>query len=175
MGLSGRSGSFTWAVNAYQTEISDLIEYNPVTFGADNIGRARIRGLETQLAAQLQEWRALLQVTLLDPRDIGVNYGELLPQRAQYTGRLDLDRRIGVFDVGATWFQSGPRYEDPANTGRMGGYGTLDVRADWRFQPHWELQALLKNALNRCYETVLYYNQPGRSAYLTLRYVPLQS
>jgi vitamin B12 transporter len=175
VGLSGRSSVLTWAVNAYQTEINDLIEYNPATFGADNIDRARIRGLEIQLAAQLEAWRALLQVTWLDPRDTGANYGELLPQRAQFTARFDLDRDFHAFSVGATLFQSGRRYEDPANTQRMGGYGTLDVRAAWRFQPRWELQALLKNALNRDYETVFYYNQPGRSAYLTLRYVPLPS
>lgn len=175
VGLSGRSSVLTWAVNAYQTEINDLIEYNPATFGADNIDRARIRGLEIQLAAQLEAWRALLQVTWLDPRDTGANYGELLPQRAQFTARFDLDRDFHAFSVGATLFQSGRRYEDPANTQRMGGYGTLDVRAAWRFQPRWELQALLKNALNRDYETVFYFNQPGRSAYLTLRYVPLPS
>jgi vitamin B12 transporter len=111
-------------------------------------------------------------VTLLDPRDTGANYGELLPRRAQYTARLDLDRDIGDLSVGATLFESGPSFEDPANTQRLGGYGTLDVRAAWRLQSRWELQALLKNALNRDYETALYYNQPGRSAYLTLRYVP---
>jgi vitamin B12 transporter len=175
IGVSGRSNVLTWAVNAYETEINDLIEYNPVTFSADNIGRARIRGLEAQLAAQLHEWRALLQASWLNPRDTGVNYGELLPRRARYTGRLDLDRDSGAFSVGATLFESGLRYQDPANTERLGGYGTLDIRAAWRFQSHWELQALLKNALNRDYQTALYYNQPGRSVYLTLRYVPLQS
>jgi outer membrane cobalamin receptor len=45
----------------------------------------------------------------------------------------------------------------------MGGYGTLDVRAAWRFQSRWELQALLTNALNRDYETAPYYNQPDRA------------
>jgi vitamin B12 transporter len=175
VGLGGRSGVVTWAVNAYQTEIADLIEYNPLTLAAANIDRARIRGLEMQLAGQLQQWRAQLQVTLLDPRDTGVNYGELLPLRAQYTARLDLDRDIGEFSLGATLFESGPRYEDPANSERLGGYGTLDVRAAWRFQPHWEVKALLRNALNKDYETALYYNQAGRSAYLMLRYLPLQS
>ena len=175
VGLSGRTAVLAWAVNAYQTEINDLIEYNPATFGADNIDRARIRGLEIQLVAQLEGWRAQLQVTLLDPRDTGGKYGELLPQRAQYTARLDVDRDLGAFSLGATLFQSGPRYEDPANTQRMGGYGTLDARAAWRILPHLELQALLKNALNRDYQTVFYYNQPSRSAYLTLRYMPLPS
>jgi vitamin B12 transporter len=175
VGLNGRWSVLSWAVNAYQTQINDLIEFNPATFSAANIDRARIRGLETQLAARVPDWRVQLQVTLLDPRDTGVNYGELLPRRAQYTARLDLDRDLRHLSVGATLFVSGPRFEDPANTQRLGGYGTLDVRAAWRFQSRWQLQALLKNALNKDYETALYYNQPGRSAYLTLRYLPLQS
>lgn len=175
VGLNGRWSAFSWAGNAYQTLINDLIEFNPVTFSASNIDRARIRGLETQLASQGVRWRTQLQVTLLDPRDLAVNDGERLPRRAWYTARLDLDYEIEHLSAGTTVFASGPRYEDPANTERLGGYGTLDVRAAWRFQPRWELQGLLKNVLNRDYETALYYNQPGRSAYLTLRYVPLQS
>jgi len=175
VGLSGRAAVLTWAVNAYETTINDLIEYNPVTAAASNIDRARIRGVEIQLGGRVHEWRTQLQLTLLDPRDTGVNYGQLLPRRAQYTVRLDVDRDVRDFSVGATVFQSAPRFEDPANTQRLGGYGTLDLRAAWRFQSHWELHALIKNALNKDYETALYYNQPGRSAYLTLRYVPLQS
>lgn len=175
VGLNGRWRAFSWAANAYQTRINDLIEFSPVTFGASNIDRARIQGLEAQLAGQVARWRAQLQATWLDPRDTGVNDGELLPRRARYTARLDLDRDTGDFSVGATLFESGPRYEDPANTQRLGGYGALDVRTGWRFRPRWELQALLKNVLNKDYETALYYNQPGRSAYLTLRYLPLQS
>ena len=173
VGLDGHWSVLNWAVNAYQTWIDDLIEYDPETFGAANIDRARIRGVEMQLGARVSAWRAQLQVTVLDPRDVGVDYGELLPRIPQYTARLDADRDIGKFSVGATLFQSGPRFEDPANTERMGGYGTLDLRAAWRFRARWEMQALLKNALNRDYETALYYNQPGRSAYLTVRYVPL--
>jgi vitamin B12 transporter len=175
VGLDGRWSVLIWAVNAYETKIDDLIEFNPLTFGASNIDRARIRGLEAQVGARRPQWRAQLQVTLLDPRDTGVNYGELLPRRAKYTARLDLDRDLGDFSVGATLLESGARFEDPANTEPLGGYGTLDVRAAWRFRSRWELQVLLKNALNKDYETALFYNQPGRSAYVTLRYVPLQS
>lgn len=175
VGLNGRWRLLDWAVNAYETRIADLIEYNPLTSGASNIGRARIRGLETQLHAHMERWRVQLQLTVLDPRDTGMNYGDLLPQRPQCTARLDLDRDIGALSLGATLFGSGPRFDDPANTERLGGYGTLDLRASWRLPSRWEIQALLQNALNRSYETALYYNQPGRSAYLTLRYQPLES
>lgn len=175
VGLTGRARALEWSANVYQTQIHNLIEYDPATFGAANLDQARIRGLETQLGTRLAGWHVQLQLTLLDPRDIGVDYGDLLPRIAHYTGRLDVDRDIGAFSVGATLFASGSRFEDPANTEPLGGYTTLDIRTAWRFAPHWEVQAVLKNTLNREYETALYYNQPGRSAYLTLRYVPLQS
>ena len=175
LGLNGGWGFFGWAVSAYQTRIDDLIEYNPQTFAASNIGRARIRGVETQFLARLERWRVQLQLTALDPRDTGVNYGALLPQRSQYTARLDLDRGIGDFSFGGTLFASGPRFDDPANTERLGGYGTLDIRARWRFESRWQAQALLRNVFDRSYETARYYNQPGRSAYLTLRYQPSKS
>jgi vitamin B12 transporter len=174
-GLNGRWSHISWAVNAYETRIDDLIEYNPATLGASNIDRARIRGVETQVTARAQSWRAQLQVTLLDPRDRGVNYGDLLPRRARYAARLDLDHETREVSVGATLFESGASFEDPANTERLGGYRTLDLRATWRPRSQWEVQALLKNAFNRSYETALYYNQPGRSGYLTLRFVPLKS
>ena len=175
VGLSGRATVLEWTANAYQTEIRDLIEYDPVTFGAANIDSARIRGLETQLGTWLAGWHVQLRLTLLDPRGTGVEYGELLPRIAHYTGRLDVDRDIGTLSVGATLVANGQRFEDPANTEPLGGYTTLDLRSAWRFAPHWELQAVLKNAFDRSYETALYYNQLGRSAYLTLRYVPLTS
>jgi vitamin B12 transporter len=174
-GLNGSWRYFNWAVNAYETRIDELIEYNPVTFSAANIDRARIRGVEIQLGARTPEWRGQLQLTLLDPRDTAVNDGNLLPRRARHTVRLDVDREMGAFGVGATLFADGPRFEDPANTQPLGGYQTLDLRASWRLQPQWEVQALVRNALNRNYQTALYYNQPGRSAYLTVRYVPLKS
>jgi vitamin B12 transporter len=159
-----------WSVNAYETRIVDLIEYNPVTFAADNIGRARIRGVELHLTTDLAGTHAELYSTWLDPRDRGANSGFLLPRRPQASVRLDLDREFGALSAGTSLAVVGRRFEDPANTERLGGYTTLDLRAGWRFHPSWMLQARVSNALSRDYQTVLYYNQPRFGAYLTLRY-----
>lgn len=161
-----------WSVNAYETTIEDLIEYNPVTFGADNIDRARIRGVEARLATEFAGTRSRLYATWLDPRDRGANDGAILPRRAQESLRLELDRDFAAFTAGASLSVVGRRFEDPANTERLGGYTTLDLRAGWHFDPSWMLQARISNALNRDYETVLYYNQARFGAYLTLRYTP---
>ena len=56
------------------------------------------------------------------------------------------------------------------NTLRVAGYGTLDFRADWHVAREWTLGLRLNNVGDKAYETVYGYNQPGREAYVTLRY-----
>ena len=67
---------------------------------------------------------------------------------------------------------AGARYDNVANTQRLGGYATTDLRASYAFAPGWVLEGRLANVFDRRYETVYYFNQPGRSWYLTLRYRP---
>ena len=52
---------------------------------------------------------------------------------------------------------------------RLGGYATLDLRAAYAFTPDWTLQARVDNVFDRDYETVAWYNQPGREYGLSLR------
>ena len=73
---------------------------------------------------------------------------------------------------GASWNAAGKRYDDAANLHRLGGYATLDLRASYAFAPGWSVQGRLANAFDRRYESVYYFNQPGRSYYLTLSYTP---
>jgi vitamin B12 transporter len=72
--------------------------------------------------------------------------------------------------LGATLLAEGKRYEDTANTQKLGGFGTLDLRASYRFNNNWLLRGRCENLFDKGYETVTNYNQPGRSFYLTLSY-----
>ena len=74
--------------------------------------------------------------------------------------------------MGGSVLAVGERFDDAANTVRLPGFATLDLRADWRFLPDWTLQARLNNLADRQYETVYGYNQPGRELYVTLRWAP---
>lgn len=173
LGVTQQGDGWNWALNAYQTRISQLIALDSNYFPL-NISRARIRGIEGQLGATLAGWRWQGYLTWQQPRndDGGPNDGHWLPRRPERTARVDLDRRFGDFSVGATWNVAGARYDNIANTQRLGGYATADLRASYAFAPGWELQGRLANAFDRHYETVYYFNQPGRSWYLTLRYRP---
>lgn len=175
IGVTQQLDHWNWGVNAYQTSINNLIvldaEQNYVPF---NLSRARIRGVEGQFGFNLDDWRVQSYLTWLQPKndDGGPNNGNLLPRRAGRTARVDVDRGFGRFNVGATFFASGKRYDDAANTYRMGGYATTDLRASYNFAPSWQVEAKLANVFDHSYETVYYYNQLGRTWYLTLRYSP---
>ena len=175
LGLNQDLGAWNWAVNAYQTRIDQLIVLDPSqNYVPFNLSKARIRGVEAQLGASLDGWRLQGYLTVQQPKNVdgGTNNGNLLPRRPGRTARIDLDRRLGAFGVGTTWYVAGKSYDDIANAHRLGGYSTLALRASWHFAPDWQVQAKLDNAFDRQYETVYYYNQPGRTWYLTLRYSP---
>jgi vitamin B12 transporter len=173
IGLTQQLNGWNWGVNAYQTRISDLITLNEA-FIPFNTSRAVIRGIEGQFGFSVYDWRVQSYLTLMQPKDDspGPDNGNLLQRRAKDTGRVDIDRNFGKFGVGATFFASGHRYDDEANTYRMGGYATTDLRASYTFAPGWQVQAKLANVFDHNYETAYYYNQLGRTWYLTLRYSP---
>lgn len=178
LGVAQQLGIWNWGVSAYQTRIDDLILLDPSqNYVPFNVSKARIRGLEGQLGANLDGWQVQGYLTLQQPKDVGnagadANSGNLLPRRPERMARIDLDRRFGAFGVGATWYAAGKSYDDAANAHRLGGYSTLALRASWHFTADWQVEARLANAFDRDYETVYYYNQPGRTWYLTLRYSP---
>ncbi len=172
LGLSQAQGAWNWAVNVYQTTITDLITLDE-NFVPQNVSRARIRGVEGQFGINLDGWQLQSYLTLLQPKNReGAYDGNLLPRRPEQTARLDLDRHFGVFGVGATFFASGKAYDDQANLHRLSGYATTDLRASYDFLPGWRVEAKLANVFDRQYETAYYFNQPGRTWFLTLRYSP---
>ncbi len=173
LGLSG-SGKLNWALNAYRTEVDDLIAYDASRYAPGNVASALIRGLEGSIGMRLADWQANAHATLLDPenRSPGANFGKNLTRRPEQSLRLDLDRDLGRYRVGATLLAAGARYDDLANTRRLGGYATLDLRADYKLAKDWLVQAKAANLFDRDYETAAFYNQPRRSLFVTLRYQP---
>jgi vitamin B12 transporter len=173
LGLAQQQTQWNWSLNAYQTRIDQLITLNS-DFVPYNIDQARIRGLEAQFGAQLAGWQLHSYLTLQQPLDDtpGSQDGNLLARRPERTARLEMDRQFGAYGFGATWYAAGRSFDDADNLHRLGGYSTTDLRASWQFAPHWQVQARLANAFDRRYETAWFFNQPGRSWFLTWRYTP---
>lgn len=138
----------------------------------DNID-ANIEGLSLSCDKQFQDWVLDASVDHMDPQiATGADAGNQLPRRARTALKLQVDWTGGDLSGGAAWRAFSQRYDDAGNTLSLPGYGTLDLRADWRIAPAWTLGARLNNVANKAYETAYGYNQPGREAFLTLRFAP---
>lgn len=174
IGVDQRTSWGTWSLHGYETHIDDLIETDPNTFTAENIDKSRIRGVEGQLERKWQGWTAGATATWLDPRNRSgdANSGHLLPRRAQQSGRLELARHWVPVELMGRLNLQGKRFDDLANTQRLGGYATLDVLATWHVTPAVSLQAKLANITDHRYQTAFYYPQDGRNYLLTMSFTP---
>ena len=175
IGLSARPGIWNWSVDAYQTTVDDLIG-SDANFLPINVSKARIRGVEGQVGADVDGWHVRGYATFQQPknRDNGPQEDNLLARRPERTARVDLDRDLGIVTVGGSVYAAGYSYDDAANTRRLGGYTTADLRATWHVDTDWSVQGRVANVADKRYETAAFYNQLGRTYYLTVRYSPVR-
>jgi len=173
-GVAWRGERTTAQFNAFQTDVDDLISFDISIFLPNNIDRARMRGAELRVDSEAFGWQIGGSASWLDPKNLapGANHGNELARRARETVRVELDRSFGDFSLGFTGVAEGERYDDVANTRRLDGFATLDVRAAYRFGADWTLQARVANLFDERYETAAFYNQPGREWSLLLRFAP---
>ncbi len=153
IGFSGRYEVWYWDAAIYQTNVDDLIDLQ--TTGGDtrpvNVSEAEIRGFEFGSGFQKAQWDVALRLTLIDPRN--ENTDNRLRRRTHQSVRLDVDRQLGDWSVGATAQASGYRYDDADNEDRLPGYGTLDLRASWAFAEDWLTRLTLQNVTDKRYST----------------------
>jgi vitamin B12 transporter len=143
-----------------------------------NIPRAEIKGWALSHEVQWSAFTLNTSYDYVDPRNkdvrsngtVGSNHDKLLPRRAKNNLKAALDWASGAWSAGATVVASDERFDNAANTSRLGGFATLDLRADWRFAPMWSLGLRLNNLANKTYETARGFNQAGREGFVVLRY-----
>jgi len=162
----------------YRTELRDAISYDASRNRPGNIDAARIDGLELALTQTWAGWTSQLGLALIDPRDR--NTGHTLARRARRTLSLDLDRRFGQFNLGASWQAVSSSYNDEANDAPLGGYGLFGLRGGWAMNDELRLDLKLDNLLDKGYSRTLYsyegsdygYREEGRTWLLSLTWTP---
>ncbi|KEZ76446.1 TonB-dependent receptor protein [Salinisphaera hydrothermalis C41B8] len=176
IGIKATPGWGHWAIHAYQTDIDDEITLD-ANYTPQNVNSARIRGIEGEATAYLGRWRIGANADWLkaENREHGANFGNDLARRPDYSASLQIDRDLfSRFSAGASAKLVGSSYNDLANTDKLGGYALFGLRGEMRVTSAWKIQAKLSNLFDRHYQTVDFYNQPGRAVYVTVRYSPGQ-
>ncbi|MDP5239165.1 TonB-dependent vitamin B12 receptor [Uliginosibacterium sp. 31-16] len=179
IGASGKRGDFNWQISAFRTDVKNLIAWapaptpaDPYRWAPDNVSAARIKGLELGANQRFGDTKLAASVTFLDPKDVSGSNSKLLVRRARQSARFDIDQPFGAWSFGTSLNAVGKRYNDAANTVKLGGYATLDLRAEYSIDKEWRVQTRIENALDKRYETIDGYNQPGIGAFVTVRYQP---
>lgn len=102
------------------------------------------------------------------------NADRQLARRARVFGDLSASYDWGKVVTGVEWQLSGKSYDYPygLDTQTLGGYGLVNLFADYEFVRDWHLTARVDNVGNKRYTTAYGYNTAGNSWFLSLRYAP---
>lgn len=160
----------------FDNRIDNLIAWAPVSASPDadwlpsNVDQARIKGWSLGYEGGVGLWSWQTQLELLDAKD--AKTGLKLPRRADTQLSASLRRELADWKLGMHLLAASGRFDDKSNaeTKYLSGYSTLDLSAERALNSEWLIQFRLNNLTNKTYETVYGYNQPGRSAYVTLRW-----
>ena len=138
---------------------------------ARNIAQTRIEGSTLSYHGDFGPLKLNTSLNQLSPRN--VLSGKQLPLRAERQFILGANYdATPALKLGFSLLAVGNRFEDAANTQRMGGYGLVDLYADYVFYKDWSIQTKLVNAGNKRYETLRGYNQSSRGLFISLRFAP---
>ena len=164
-----------WGVARFENKVDNLIQYNPATFGPDQIEGAEIKGWEFSVASEILDWSVKANISLLDAID--ANSGLDLRRRADKQANLDLGREWQKWGVNGSLRLVSSRFEDTANTDELGGYGLVDSSVSYRVNEEVKLQLALKNIFDKEYVSARSFSfgdylSIGREAMLSITYTP---
>lgn len=160
-------------VVAYRNKVRDLIVFEcdaNLNCAPQNVSDATLKGLTFELAARMGDRAAKASLDLQNPRDDAT--GHLPPRRARRHGSASLEYPVGPLRVTAELIAASARFDDAANTRRMGGYALVNVAVEYSMAPRWTLFARLDNAFDKHYELAADFNTAGATvlAGVRLRY-----
>lgn len=185
-GLRYAQGSSSLGVVAYRNRVSNLITFTsgsgPCTNGRApvalanracyaNTARAEYAGVTFSGGYKIGNTLLSASLDLQNPRD--VNTGKTLARRARQHAVLAADTRLGTWSLGAEAQLSGHRFDDAANTRRLGGYSLFNVSASTAVARDWTFVARVDNLADKSYELAQTYATPGRMVYVGLKWAAL--
>lgn len=166
IGLRWDDGATRVELAYYNNRVRDLVAGWP----PENVNRARIQGAELTFETTVAGFAVRAGVDWLDAKDDAT--GNRLPRRARESAFVQVDRSVGAWNWGADWHGEGKRYENPANTVTLYGYGVVNAYAHYRVAPDWRLEFRVNNVFDRKYEVSRGYATAGVNGFVGIRFTP---
>lgn len=150
-------------LTVYQNKIRDMITMtwpNPPL----NIDSATIRGATlTGRYAFTDSTAVWASADFLNPRDNAKR--TQLPRRAKRIFRVGAEHRIGQWLLGTDYTHVGKRYDDIANTQKLGAYGLWNVSVGYDVTRNVSARLRWNNILDKDYATAYGYRMPRSNVF----------
>lgn len=178
LGVAWRStdGRYSAEVSGYRLEVQDQIAFtfDPITYASRyaNIARTRTLGVEVQADAILGAGFKLHGAyAYTDAQDRSTGAWLLRIPRDQASAVLSWQggRLGGALTVRAEGKQADADPDTFATTVRR-GFVTADIAGSYEVRPGLNLTARIENLLDKTYQQVLGYGEPGIAGYLGVRF-----
>ncbi|CAI8275956.1 MAG: Vitamin B12 transporter BtuB [Porticoccaceae bacterium UBA1117] len=177
IGLNADLGNVSATLALFNNNIENLIQYNSATFASDQTAEVEITGLEFNVNTEVSGWTLSLSGAVIDPEN--KSNGKLLRRRAEQSMMFDAGTTLNGVAIGVSVRSESHRYDDAANTVRLGGYTTTAMRASYRINDNWLVKARVNNLTDKNYVTASSfslgnYMSLGREAMITVAYTPFK-
>ena len=158
-----------FGIDGYEDTLTNLIVYlNPTVQYPEgineNIGRARIQGVDITYAKDFGHWRVRAEGVIQNPRDLVT--GQTLARRARRSLTAALHYHQSLWYAGVEWLATGPRPDSPYTTTIDPGYVVTNAVAGLHFATHWSAALSLVNVFGVHYTEVAGYNTEGRALFV---------
>ena len=131
---------------------------------------ATLEGTTFSYAGNRGNWDSGATLDLQRPRDDTT--GKRLIRRADQQFKSHLGYTLGAWTIGGEWQLVGQRFEDAANTQRLGSYSLVNLLAEYRLEKDWKIFARANNIFDKQYEMVKDFATPGANVFVGIRYTP---
>jgi vitamin B12 transporter len=155
----------------YRNRVDDLIVFEcDANFNCapQNVDRATLEGVTLGYDVTWGETVLKTCVDVQKPEDD--TNGHLLPRRAKRHGAVALTHAIGSLRIGAEWLASSQRFDDAANTRRLGGYAVTNLTLDYALAKAWTLVVRANNVFDKRYELAADYATPRANVFAGVRF-----
>ena len=166
IGLDWEKAGHRFSAVYFNNKVSDLI----IGFPLQNVSSATLEGTTFSYAGSRGNWDGGATLDLQRPRDDTT--GKRLIWRADQQFKSHLGYTLGAWNIGGEWQLVGQRFEDAANTQRLGSYSLVNLFAEYRLERDWKIFARANNIFDKQYELVKDFATPGANVFVGIRYTP---
>lgn len=175
--LTYDQGHHRISTTAYHNKIENLIVGSQGLFHdfPVNVGNATIKGVTVAYEGWFDTYHARANLDVLSPKNDDTD--NILVRRARQYATFWLGKTVGDLEVAGEVIVSGQRYNDAANSLRLGGYTLVNLTTNYRLNEDWSINARVENLFDREYalvstSTSTYYNTPRTNLFVGLRWQP---